>query len=246
MSNYSITPLCLGHITRPKKNFFYGYTGEEVLSYPLIAYYLEGEHRILIDTGGCSPSDPRGIVAQPYTRAPEEELPAALSSIGVTPEDIEYVIFTHLHWDHAYNNNLFPNAVFFCQKREYESVADPDADKTGYDADEVLKYHYELIDGDGEVFPGIYAILTQGHTEGGQTLIVDTERGKLAITGDTITLRESFRQKPPMCNGLYHSEKALQEMLHSSEKISEITKNILPGHEPDVFLPGMGLDYGKK
>ena len=49
-----------------------------------------------------------------------------------------------------------------------------------------------------------------------------------------------------MCNGLYHSEKALQEMLHSAEKISKITKNILPGHEPDVFLPGMGLDYGKE
>lgn len=245
MSIYSVTPLCLGHITRPKKNFFCGYTGTEVLSYPLIAYYLEGEHKILVDTGGCAPDAPRGIGAQPYTRTPEEELPAALASIGLTPDDIEYVIFTHLHWDHAYNNNLFPHAVFYCQKREYESVADPAADKTGYVAEEVLKYHYELLDGDGEIFPGIYALLTPGHTEGGQTLIVDTKLGKLALTGDTITLQESFHQDPPMCNGLYHSEKALQDMLEGAQKIAAITKNILPGHDPNVFLPGMGLEHVK-
>ena len=239
MSSYSITPLCLGHITRPKKNFFYGYAGTEVLEYPLIAYYLEGEHRILVDTGGCAPEAPRGVGAQPYTREPEEELPAALLSIGIEPKDIEYVIFTHLHWDHAYNNNLFPHAVFYCQKREYESVADPAADKTGYDAAEVLKYNYELIDGDREIFPGIYALLTPGHTEGGQAIIVDTERGKVAITGDTITLRESFRQDPPKCNGLYNGEKALQDMLDSAKRIAGITKNILPGHEPEVFLPSL-------
>lgn len=241
MSTYKITPLCLGHITRPKKNFFCGYTGEDKHDYPLIAYYLEGEHKILVDTGGCGPEEPRGIGAQPYTRTPEEELPAALAAIGLSPDDIEYVIFTHLHWDHAYNNHLFTKAKFYCQKKEYEGLVDPAGEKIGYVPEEVLKYEYELVDGDGEIFPGIYAILTPGHTPGGQSLIVDTEKGKVALTGDTITLQESFRQDPPMCNGLYHSEEDLRQMLEATNKIAAITKNILPGHEPAVFLPGMGL-----
>lgn len=242
MSTYKITPLCLGHITRPKKNFFYGYTGSEVLPYPLIAYFLDGEHKILVDTGGCAPDEPRGIGAQPYTRTPEEELPTALAAIGLTPDDIEYVIFTHLHWDHAYNNHLFPNAVFYCQKKEYEGLIDPATEKIGYVPEEVLKYEYTLIDGDAEVFPGIYAIHTPGHTPGGQCLIVDTDVGKVALTGDTITLQESFRQSPPRCNGLYHSETDLAQMLEATNKLAAITHNILPGHEPAVFLPGMGLE----
>lgn len=242
MSIYKITPLCLGHLTRPKKSFFYSYTGTEVLSYPINAYYLEGDHKILVDTGGCGPEEPRGIGAQPYTRTPEEELPAALAAIGLKPEDIEVVIFTHLHWDHAYNNHLFPHAVFYCQKKEYEGLIDPASEKIGYVPEEVLKYKYELVDGDAEIFPGINAILTPGHTPGGQSLIVDTEVGKVAITGDTITLQESFRQDPPCCNGLYHSEEDLRQMLEATAKIASITKKILPGHEPDVYLPGMGID----
>lgn len=242
MSTYNITPLCLGHITRPKKNFFMGYTGTDVHPYPLIAYYLEGDHRILVDTGGCAPEEPRGVAAQPYTRTPEQELPAALAAIGVKPEDIEYVIFTHLHWDHAYNNHLFPNATFMVQKKEYESVADPAADKTGYVPEEVLKYHYELIDGEREIFPGISTLLTPGHTEGGQCLVVDTARGKVALTGDTITIQESFKQNPPMPNGLYHSEEARLQLLDAARRIRAITDKILPGHAPEVFTPGMGLD----
>lgn len=219
----------------------HGYKGTEVLPFPLIAYYLEGEHKILVDTGGCSPEAERGKKAAPYTRTTEQELDKALEAIGVKPEDIEYVIFTHIHWDHAGNNELFPNAKFLCQRKEFESVTNPDSPKIGYDLPEILKYKYELIDGDQQIFDGISAILTPGHTEGMQCLVVDTEEGKVVLTGDLITLQESFRYDPPVCNGLFADENCLAQMYEGVNKVAAITKKILPGHDPNVFAEGMGF-----
>lgn len=235
MSLYKVTPLCLGYLTRPKKNFFMGYEGDDKHEYPICAYYLEGEHKILVDTGGCAVDAPRGIGAQPYTRTPEQELPAQLAAAGVSVDEIEYVIFTHLHWDHAYNNDLFPKATFICQKKELDFLKDPDTDKIGYVAEDVLKYDYQTVDGDVEIFSGINALLTPGHTVGGQCLIVDTAEGKVVLTGDTITLRESFLQDPPMPNGLYHSEEERLQLLDAAARIAAITKVIYPGHEPGLF-----------
>ena len=126
MAIYTILPLHLGDITRPRSNMIYGYEGKEMQDFPLIAYYLEGEHKILVDTGGSAPGSAQGQRAAPYKRLPEQELDAALGSIGVSADDVEYVVFTHLHWDHAGNNHLFSNAKFFCQKIEYDSLIDPE------------------------------------------------------------------------------------------------------------------------
>ena len=241
MSLYKIKPLHLGDITRPKSNMIYGYKGTEVLDFPLIAYYLEGEHKILVDTGGSHPASERGKGAAPYKRSPEQELDAALKGIGVAPEDIDTVILTHLHWDHAANNHFFPNATLMCQKIEYESLLDPNVDKKGYDMESVMKYEYKLIDGDQQIFDGISVVLTPGHTPGMQSVVVDTEIGKVVCSGDIVTFRESLKYDPPRFNALLYDDSALDAMQESLNKILAISRDILPGHDPEVFSPGMGL-----
>lgn len=235
MSLYKITPLHLGDITRPKSNMINGYEGTEVIDFPLIAYYLEGEHKILVDTGGSDLESAQGKKAAPYKRPPEQELDAALKSIGVDPNDIDTVILTHLHWDHAANNHLFPKATLMCQKIEYESLFDPAIDKKGYDMDSVMKFKYELIDGDAVIYDGISTVLTPGHTPGMQCVTVDTELGKVLLTGDLVTLRESLAYDPPRANALLYDDSAIGEMQESLNKILPITRNILPGHDPGVF-----------
>ena len=241
MGTYKITPLHLGDITRPKSNMINGYKGKEILPFPLTAYYLEGEHKIMVDTGGCAPDEPRGIAAQPYTRTPEQDLKATLKNIGVDPDEIEYVIFTHIHWDHAYNNSLFKKAKFICQRKEYDGVASG-ADLLGYVPEEVLKYEYEFTDGDEELFDGISVMMTPGHTRGMQCVVVDTDSGKVVITGDLITVRESFNQDPPECNGLYPNEEALAQMREGVAKVAAVSRKILPGHEPGVYEPNLGFN----
>ncbi|NLL52072.1 MAG: N-acyl homoserine lactonase family protein [Peptococcaceae bacterium] len=241
MSLYKIKPLHLGDITRPKANMIYGYKGTEVQDFPLIAYYLEGEHKILVDTGGSHPESTQGKNAAPYKRSPEQELDVALQKIGVDPADIDYVIFTHLHWDHAANNHFFPKAKLLCQKKEFESLNDPNYSNKGYEMENIMQYKYELLDGDVQVVDGISVVLTPGHTPGMQSVVVDTEIGKVICTGDLVTLRESLTYNPPRFNALLYDDSARDEMQESLNKILAISRNVLPGHDPEVFTPGMGL-----
>ena len=76
---------------------------------------VDSEKPILIDTGMKGDWSPSGKnyenVEQPDT---------ILAKVGFAPEDIEDVILTHLHFDHAGNLEQFPNAIFHVQRTEYE------------------------------------------------------------------------------------------------------------------------------
>jgi len=235
MSPYKITPLHLGDITRPKSNMIYSYEGKEVLDFPLIAWYLEGEHKILVDTGGSAPDSEMGKKTAPYKRSQAQELDMALGKIGVSPKDIGYVILTHLHWDHAGNNHFFPHAKLFCQKSELEGLTDAENASKGYDHDYISGFSYELIDGDKQLFNGISVMLAPGHTPGMQCVIVDTADGKAVLTGDLITLRESLTYDPPRFNALLYSDAAFPIAQASFEKVMTISRLIYPGHDPGVF-----------
>ena len=237
MSLYKITPLHLGDITRPKSNMIYGYEGKDVHDFPLIAYYLEGEHKLLVDTGGSAPDSGPGKKAAPYKRPPEQEIDRALRAIGVSPDDIEYVILTHLHWDHAGNNHFFPNAKMFCQKSELDGLDIPVNAQKGYDIEYVKSFHYELIDGDRQLFDGISVVLAPGHTPGMQCIIAETESGKAVLSGDLITLRESIAYVPPRFNALLYDVSAAETAQKSLEKVLAISGLILPGHDRAVFAP---------
>lgn len=245
MSKYKITPLCLGYITRPKKNFFEDYTGTEIEPFPINAFYLtDGVHKLLVDNGGCPVDYERGKGAQPYTRTENQVIDAALKNIGVDIDDIEAILFTHLHWDHAYNTHLFPKSTrLICQKKELESLDDPDepSNKIGYVKEYIKLFKYELIDGDAEVFPGVSVVYTPGHTIGCQSIIVDTEDGPVIIAGDLIPLQCSWYNDPPKGNGLCYNDLSRENMHKSMEKLRKISTKILTGHDNGVFGPNMGM-----
>ena len=231
MSDYTIRPLRLGTIRRKKENMSYKCGVIDVIDFPLISYYLEGaSHKIIVDTGGTPPD---GVKWQPYFRTENESLDKALHIIGVSPEEIDIVILTHLHWDHASNNYLFPKARFIVQKKEYHYLIAPEPIvKEGYDLDLVLKTEYELVDGDSTVIPGISVVLAPGHSAGMQCVVVETRVGKYILGGDLITLFENWEAKPHIPNGVYYD---LNVMLESLEKIAKIHGIVLPGHDQEVF-----------
>jgi|MudIll2142460700_1097286.scaffolds.fasta_scaffold181022_2 glyoxylase-like metal-dependent hydrolase (beta-lactamase superfamily II) len=231
MNNYTIQPLRLGTIRRKKEIMSYQSSITNILDFPLIAYYLEGASRkVLVDTGGVPPG---GINWQPYIRLENEALDKALQNIGVSCEEIDIVILTHLHWDHASNNHLFPKARFMVQKREYDYVRAPASEiKPGYDIELVLKNEYELIDGDCDIIPGISVVLAPGHSVGMQCVVIETKAGKYILGGDLITLLENWKAKPRIPSGIFYD---LNVMLESLAKIDRIHGRVLPGHDPEVF-----------
>jgi glyoxylase-like metal-dependent hydrolase (beta-lactamase superfamily II) len=230
---YIIRPLHLGTIWRKKINMAHNCGVTDVFPFPILAYYLEAadkSRKILVDTGGSAPDGKRWM---PYERPPEQKLDAALAAIGVKPEDIDSVILTHLHWDHASNNDLFPRAKFFTQKLEYEQISDPSVTEIpGFILPLARKTRYELLEGDMKLFEGVSVMLTPGHTRGHQCVLVDTGSGRHIIGGDLVTLLENWNHDPKIPNGGFYD---LDIISASMEKMSKISGTMLPGHDFEVL-----------
>ena len=111
-----------------------------------------------------------------------------LEELGLTPADIDYVAFSHLHTDHSGNANLFAKSTWLVQEPEFAVAFDGSVDgfdKSYYDALENAPR--VVLDGDHDVFgDGRVRILSApGHTPGHQCLLVRlAERGPILLSGD--------------------------------------------------------------
>jgi glyoxylase-like metal-dependent hydrolase (beta-lactamase superfamily II) len=87
-------------------------------------FYLSGSGRhILVDTGMEDFMAPEGVGDKYGFEAMDFE--TALESVGITPEDVDLVIQTHLHNDHCENTYKCKNARVIVQRAEYEFARNP-------------------------------------------------------------------------------------------------------------------------
>lgn len=122
---------------------------------------------------------------------PEDSLLYRLSQLDIAPQDIDFVINTHLHFDHAGNNDLLERATFFVQREQYEVAKDNPSYPNQYWNLPALSY--ELLDGERELFTGVRVIPTPGHTPGHQSVILSLpESGTLIICGDAVYCQANY------------------------------------------------------
>jgi glyoxylase-like metal-dependent hydrolase (beta-lactamase superfamily II) len=117
-----------------------------------------------------------------------------LAKLNVKPEEITDIILTHLHWDHAAGIDQFPNATFYVQREELRfAVFSPEYKflRTHYKKEVVTKFigyefdgRVKVLNGDEQIFDGIRAYLTPGHTLGSQVVAVQTKGGVITLVGD--------------------------------------------------------------
>jgi len=232
MGKYKIYPLHLGTITRPKSQLVATDKSGLVIDIPILAWYVtDGEHKILIDTGGTPPD---GVHFMPYVRPEEQSLEASLNRLGVATDEIDTVILTHLHWDHGGCMTIFPKAKFYVQRSELHYAIDPlPTQKGNYDLRRVFAVDYEILDGDCEVLDGISVVLSPGHSNGHQCVIVNTEAGPYLVLGDMVNLLEAWEADPPIANG-YHV--SLLDYHNSFKKLKKLKVSyVLAGHDPTVL-----------
>ncbi len=155
------------------------------------------EALVLVETGIGSKLDRKlsGI----YCVERDPGLLGALAGLGVKPEDIDFVINTHLHFDHCGGNTLldekgravpaFLRARYIIQRGEWEWATEPhEREKGSYQADNFLPLAehglLDLVDGGASVTTGVEVMLAPGHTARHQCVKVRSGGKTLVYLGD--------------------------------------------------------------
>ena len=162
---------------------------------------------ILCETGIGTKLDEKRA-RQVELREPEGAL-LALKRLGIRPDEVDVVLSTHLHWDHAGGftrlseggrvEATFPKAKHFVQRSEWDFALDCDPrSKAAYLAEDFVPVAdaglVEFVDGDAEILPGVELRLTGGHTPGNQVVIFRAGDLAAAMTGDLVGTRPQLRR----------------------------------------------------
>jgi N-acyl homoserine lactone hydrolase len=140
-----------------------------------------GQGRVKLDDGGSIVYE-RSIVDQ-------------LAAMGITPADVTYVAFSHLHSDHAGGANAFAGSKVLMQKAEWDSAlaGNPEFEPSAVFA-KLKESKLTIIDGDYDVFGdgSVKFIYAPGHTPGHQAVLINLARtGPVLLSGDLYHFRES-------------------------------------------------------
>jgi N-acyl homoserine lactone hydrolase len=206
---------------------------------------------ILVDTGFKSG---RSMTGRNFEQV---EMPqAVLGKVGFRPEDVDTVILTHLHFDHAGNFDAFPNARILVQRREYErwqeviaAIPDTAIGKQSWMlssldveifprfARAIAAGRVELLDGDAEIAPGVWCRLAADtHTFGSQWVEVETRSGPHVVAGDCVYWYANVeRMWPP---GYVQGNS--WNLLATYERLRQVVgadrlERIVPGHDMGIF-----------
>jgi glyoxylase-like metal-dependent hydrolase (beta-lactamase superfamily II) len=182
----------------------------------------DDQHRILLDTNCLLVRTPDsvGLIDAGYggkagpkvqarnDLAAEPQLPRNLASVGVAPADINWVILTHLHFDHAGGCTwrdatgrlypTFPRAQHFVQKIEWEDATSNRPDLAGaYFSDDFVPLAeaglVQFVDEVAEITPGVAVRRTDGHTRGHQIVTLTSRGQTVRYLGDVCPMVPHLR-----------------------------------------------------
>jgi len=200
---------------------------------------------IVVETGNGTKWDAkqRGI----YAVQDGDPLVDSLARLGVHRRDVDLVINTHLHFDHAGGNTriedgrtvpTFPRARYLVQRGELEHAATPtERDRASYFAENFQPVTdaglWELADGDQEILPGISVARIPGHNADIQTVLLTGGGKTLAFVADLLPTRHHIPLPWIMAYDLYPMQSLetkrawLPRMVHGNWIV-------VFGHDPEV------------
>jgi len=170
---------------------------DNLLPFDINVFLVRGHgKRILLDSGlGDFLLDKQRKL---YGCEQPSNLVPGLAALGLLPGDIDYVVLSHLHWDHVGGcikqvdgqpKVVFPNARHVIHQDEWEDANHPDERTVGVYLPNRLRAIsdaglLELISDDREIVPGVKAVRIGGHTRGQLGVEVDSEGSKLIYYAD--------------------------------------------------------------
>ncbi len=173
----------------------------------------------------------------------ERELPHLLSKINIKPDNIRWVVLTHLHLDHVDGIRFFPNAEFVVAKNEYlinspghvpcllplwfapRQVTFSPANNLGFNGSYALTQAKDVI-----------IVPTPGHTYGHQSVILRTNEQSIFFAGDT-TFNQKQLYKTKVA-GICADKKAARKTIQQIQSFGK--------HHPMIYLPSHDVESAKR
>ena len=161
---------------------------------------------------------------------------AALAARGLTPDDIDILFISHLHFDHVLNFDLFKHARILVSDTEWAYADEPhenDMFVPGYIRSALELTDLMVFTGEPEVARGVKVLHTPGHTPGHHSLVISTaEQEQVVIAGDAIkTAQEALLERSALEVMQFDPEQRGPETIRRIKKIAD---RIVPGHYPQL------------
>jgi glyoxylase-like metal-dependent hydrolase (beta-lactamase superfamily II) len=247
LPDYEVYALRYAHMARQRRdNFLGGDPHDGAMPMDFFVWLVRGHGAVvLVDTGFSAATAARrrrDLLGCPI---------AALARLGVQPQDVQHVVLTHLHYDHAGNLDRLPQARFHIQD-----------DEVGYATGrcmchEPLRHAYEVEDvvtlvrrvyedrvqfheGDSMLLPGVELLKIGGHTRGLQAVRVHTRRGWVVLASDASHYYENLQAQRPF--PIVYNTADMLAGYGRLRAAAQSPDHIVPGHDPLVLRRYPALD----
>lgn len=182
---------------------------------------------------------------------PDVAIDVQLQKIGLTPNDIKYVVASHLHLDHGGNVGKFPNSTIVVQKDEVLNAFWPEPGTGGpYMLGDVLPLRAAnsnypnavkmlQLNGDLDLFGDGTLVVKRwvAHTPGSQMMTVRLKNtGLIVLTGDNVYFRENVEKSLPPNIVLAYNPTGFMTAYEWIRHLQATEKaDFFTAHDPDAF-----------
>ncbi|MFC9838430.1 N-acyl homoserine lactonase family protein [Rhodococcus sp. NPDC127530] len=167
-----------------------------------------------------------------------------LESLGISADQVDHVVISHMHFDHVGNLLLFPNAEFTMGRAEFDFWTGPRANRAIFEwalpraaLDAVQELNaagrLTLVDGPHELLPGVTVTPMGGHTPGLLVTEVSAGSGQVILASDAVHSYEELDLDRP-----YNLFNDIEQVYSTYDSLRALDARadswVVPGHDPLV------------